>query len=328
VGLGYWGPNLVRNLRSVDACPDVVACDVDEIRVKSVVRQYPGTVGMTDFGDVLDDASIDAVVLATPVNSHATLATMALNAGKSVLVEKPFATTVVEARTLVENARSRGLLLMAGHTFLFSPPVRVVRDLIERGEIGEPLYVHSSRVNLGIHRSDVSVIWDLAPHDLSIMINWRGERPSRVSATGRASQSRGPADVAFVALEFPSGCVANVHVSWLAPIKMRRMTLVGSKRMVVYEDTRADEPVKIYDKGVSIDDPQDFGEYRLTYRTGDVISPRVDPSEPLRTELDEFLGRVAAGDVPDEREEAAIDVVRTLERAELSMEAGGLPLAV
>jgi predicted dehydrogenase len=328
VGLGYWGPNLVRNLRSIEACPDVVACDVDEARVKTIVRQYPGTTGRTNFADVLDDPTVDAVVLATPVSTHATLATMALTAGKSVLVEKPFATSSAEARALVETARARGLLVMAGHTFLYSPSVQMVRSLIQRGHIGDPLYVQSSRVNLGIHRSDVSVIWDLAPHDLAILIEWLQEWPVSVSATGRSSQGVGPADVAFVDLRFPSGCVANIHLSWLAPIKVRRMTLVGSKRMVVYEDTHAEEPIKVYDKGVSISDPEDFGQYRLTYRTGDVVSPRVEASEPLRSELTEFVGRVAMGEVPDEREEAAVAVVDTLEKAQWSMEYGGLPVGV
>src|SRR6266516_3749371 len=299
VGLGYWGPNLVRNLRATDSAPEVVACDVDEARVKSLIKQYPGAIGVTDYGEVLGDPFVDAVVLATPVSTHATLATMALDAGKSVLVEKPFATSTVEAR-----------------------------GLIEHGEIGELLYAQSSRVNLGIHRSDVSVIWDLAPHDLSILINWLGETPVRVSATGRSSCGVGPADVAFVDLLFPSGCVANIHLSWLAPTKLRRITLVGTKRMVVYEDTQPEAPVKVYDKGVSIKDPEDFGEYRLTYRTGDVISPRIEATEPLRLELEEFLQRVAMGEVPDAREEAAISVVNTLERAQWSLESQGQPIAV
>lgn len=328
VGLGYWGPNLVRNLRATESSPEVVACDVDEARVKSLIKQYPGTTGVTDYGYVLGDPLLDAVVLATPVSTHATLATMALDAGKSVLVEKPFATSTVEARALVELARARGLLVMAGHTFLYSPPVQMVRAMIEHGDIGEPLYAQSSRVNLGIHRSDVSVIWDLAPHDLSILINWLGETPVRVSATGRSSCGVGPADVAFVDLLFPSGCVANIHLSWMAPTKLRRMTLVGTKRMVVYEDTQPEEPVKVYDKGVSIKDPEDFGEYRLTYRTGDVISPRIEAMEPLRLELEEFLQRVAMGKVPDAREEAAISVVSTLERAQWSLDSQGQPIAV
>jgi predicted dehydrogenase len=329
IGLGYWGPNLVRNLHSTDAAPQVVACDVDEARVKAVIRQYPGTLGLTDYADVLSDPAVDAVVIATPVGTHASLSAMALDAGKSVLVEKPLATSEIDARGLVEQASKRRLLVMAGHTFLYSPPVQAVRRLIERGDIGDPLYVQSSRVNLGIHRSDVSVIWDLAPHDLAILQAWLGESPIQVAAHGRSTYGRGPTDVAFVDLQFPSGCVANLHLSWLAPTKIRRMTLVGTRRMVVYEDTKSDEPVKVYDKGVSVlPDPQDFGEYRLTYRTGDVVAPRVDPLEPLRAELEDFLGRVARGETPDEREDAAVSIVATLERAERSLAEQGLPVAV
>jgi predicted dehydrogenase len=328
IGLGYWGPNLVRNLRSTEALPDIVACDVDEARVKAVIRQYPGTKGATDYADVLSDPEVDAVVIATPVGTHAALSVMALDAGKSVLVEKPFATSEVEARGLVKMAMDRGLLVMAGHTFLYSPPVLAVRRLIEDGAVGEPLYVQSSRVNLGIHRSDVSVIWDLAPHDLSILQVWLNEAPIRVAAHGRSTYRHGQTDVAFVDLEFPSGCVANLHLSWLAPTKVRRMTLVGTKRMVVYEDTHSEEPVKIYDKGVNLPVPEDFGQYRLTYRTGDIISPRIDPLEPLRLELEEFLGRVARGETPDHREQTAISIVTTLERAAWSLAEHGLPIAV
>jgi len=329
IGLGYWGPNLVRNLHATDAAPGVVACDVDEARVKAVIRQYPGTRGLTDYAAVLSDPAVDAVVIATPVATHASLSAMALDAGKSVLVEKPLATSETDARGLVHMAEKRGLLVMAGHTFLYSPPVQAVRRLIEQGEIGEPLYVQSSRVNLGIHRSDVSVIWDLAPHDLAILQSWLGEFPIKVAAHGRSTYGRGPTGVAFVDLQFPSGCVANLHLSWLAPTKIRRMTLVGTRRMVVYEDTKSEEPVKVYDKGVSVlPDPQDFGEYRLTYRTGDVVAPRVDALEPLRAELEEFLARVARGETPDEREDAAVSVVATLERAERSLAEQGLPIAV
>lgn len=325
VGLGYWGPNLVRNLGSLDACTQVVACDRDEARVKAVLRQHPTAVGAASLGDVLADPAVPALVLATPVATHAPLAELALRAGKSVLVEKPLATSTKAARRLVELARRRGLLLMAGHTFLHSPPVLTVRQIVARGDIGRPLYLQSSRVNLGIHQSDVSVLWDLAPHDVSILLHWLDEEPCRVSATGRATVA-GPPDVVFVDVEFASGFVANLHLSWLAPTKMRRMTLVGSRRMIVYEDTHPDEPVKVYDKGVNLPDPEDYGLYRATYRTGDVVSPRVEIWEPLHHQLDEFLRRAVQGEVPDEREERAVDVVRVIEGAERSLAASGLPV--
>ena len=181
-------------------------------------------------------------------------------------------------------------------------------------------------MNLGVHQADVSVLWDLAPHDLSILIDWLDEYPVRVSAIGRATHGGKRADVAFMSLEFPSGCIANLHLSWLAPTKIRRTTLVGTRRMVVYEDTNPEEPVKIYDKGVELPDPQDFGHHQLTYRTGEVRSPHVDVVEPLEAELQEFLARVAEGAGPDERETRAVEIVRTIEAAELSLGSGGVPV--
>jgi predicted dehydrogenase len=328
VGLGYWGPQLVRNLTHLEQCSQVVACDLDETRVKSICRQYPGVIGATDYDELLEDAELKGVVLATPVRTHAPLANRALDAGISVLVEKPLATSFAEAHGLIQSAEDKGLLVMAGHTFLHSPAVLAVRELIDRGEVGKPLYAQSSRVNLGIHQSDVSVIWDLAPHDLSILVYWLGERPVSVSATGKSVHGVGPADVAFVDVEFPSGCIANIHLSWLAPTKMRRTTLVGDKRMVVYEDTNVEEPVKVYDKGVNLPDPEDFGQYKTSYRSGDVISPRIENWEPLRAELGEFLGRVSRGETPNGREETALSVVATIEAAEASLAAGGAVIEV
>jgi predicted dehydrogenase len=328
VGLGYWGPQLVRNLTYLEQCSQVVACDLDETRVKSICRQYPGVTGAGDYEELLTDPELKAVVLATPVRTHAPLASKALEAGVNVLVEKPLATSFDDASRLISTAEDKGLLVMAGHTFLHSPAVQAVDELIQRGDVGKPLYAQSSRVNLGIHQSDVSVIWDLAPHDLSILIYWLKERPISVSATGKSVHGVGPADVAFVDLHFPSGCIANIHLSWLAPTKMRRTTLVGDKRMVVYEDTNVEEPVKLYDKGVNMPDPEDFGQYKTSYRAGDVISPRVGSWEPLRAELDEFLGRVARGETPNGREATALSVVATIEAAEQSLAENGAVVEV
>jgi predicted dehydrogenase len=331
IGVGYWGPNIVRNLLQIDVCEQVVAFDLDESRLKGIARHYPSTVVATELDDVLGDPDVQAVVVATPVVTHAPLASRVLEAGKSVLVEKPLAATSSEARSMVDLARVRGLLVMAGHTFLYSPPVQAVARLIREGVVGTPLYVQSSRVNLGIHRSDIDVVWDLAPHDLSILWSWLNEHPVRVSAVGRSSNG-GAADVAFLDLEYPSGCLANIHLSWLAPTKMRRMTLVGSRRMIVYEDTNTEEPVRIFDSGAEPPDPDDLnapgGSFTWTYRTGDVVSPRLDSWEPLRAELEDFLSRVARGETPDEREAAAVGVVATIEAAERSLEQGGLPVVV
>ena len=330
VGVGYWGPNLVRNLQLIDRCDGVVVYDVDESRLKGIVRHYPSTVVAPSLEAILEDQTVDAVVVATPAKTHGDLATRALTAGKSVLVEKPLAMTSNEARQIVDLASARGLLAMAGHTFLFSPPVQAVARLVQTGEIGTPLYVHSSRVNLGIHRSDVNVIWDLAPHDLSILWSWLREHPTTVSAVGR-SRSGAPADVAFLDLQYPSGCLANVHLSWIAPTKTRRMTLVGSRKMVVYEDTNTEEPIRVYDSGAEPPDPDDLtspGGFTWTYRTGDVVAPRLDSWEPLRAELEAFVDRVARGETPDEREEAAVRLVATIEASERSLAQGGVPVDV
>ena len=326
VGLGYWGPNHVRNLLGLDRCTAVVAVDRDEARLKPFEDSHRALTTSTDYDAVLADPEVQAVVLSTPVFTHHELAEKALLAGKSILVEMALSTSKSSAVQLVELAAERGLLVSAGHTFLFSPPVQAVRDLVRKGDLGDLLYLQGSRVNLGIHNPHVSVLWDLAPHDLSILLEWVNERPLRVSASGRASTPGHPPDVAFVDVEFESGFVANMHLSWLAPTKIRRMTLVGTRRMVVYEDTSPEEPVKVYDKGVDVPDPEDFGEYRLTYRTGDVVSPRIPVWEPLRLQLDEFLGRVADGATPDHREETAVRIVAMIEAAEESMTTGGCPV--
>jgi predicted dehydrogenase len=325
VGLGYWGPNLVRNLHSVDACTGVVACDMDKARVKSVQSTYPATAGTCLYEEVLADPRVAAVIISTPVATHAELAAAALEAGKSVLVEKPLAASARDASDLIQLATQNGVLVMAGHTFLYSPPVQTVSRLLQQGQVGVPLYVQSSRVNLGIHQSDVSVLWDLAPHDLSILFEWLQEEPIQVSAIGRTGFA-GPPDVAFIDLTFPSGCIANLHLSWLAPTKLRRTTLVGSRRMVVYEDTNPEEPVKVYDKGVSDPDPQNFLEYKMTYRTGAVVSPFVESVEPLHAELEDFLARVSRRETPGKPEEAAAAVVATIERAEESLREHGAPM--
>jgi predicted dehydrogenase len=328
VGLGYWGPNHVRNLLALERCKGVVAVDKDPARLKPLVDSHHSLVTTLDIEDALADPEVRAVVLSTPVFTHYELAKRILEAGKSVLVEKPLTTSRTTAAELVDLASDKGLLVTAGHTFLFSPPVQAVREMVQNGSLGDLLYLQGSRVNLGIHNPHVSVLWDLAPHDLSILLEWIDERPLRVAASGRASTPGHPPDVAFVDLEFPSGFIANLHLSWLAPTKIRRMTLVGTRKMVVYEDTHPEEPVKIYDKGVDILNPEDFGEYRLTYRTGDVVSPRIPVWEPLRHQLETFLSRVENGETPDAREQTAVDIVGVVEAAEISLRNGGKPVTL
>ncbi|HET6965636.1 MAG TPA: Gfo/Idh/MocA family oxidoreductase [Acidimicrobiales bacterium] len=326
VGLGYWGPNLVRNLGHLPECTGVVVFDIDPARSAAVGAANPGVSVAESFDSLIGDRLVSAVILATPVFTHAQLAESIIMSGKSVLVEKPLATSVTEARHLVELASTRGVLVSAGHTFLYSPAVQKIRELIVHEEIGELLYAQSSRVNLGIHQSDVSVLWDLAPHDLSILLEWTQETPCRVSACGRSTITGQPPDVAFIDLEFASGFVANVHLSWLAPTKVRRITLVGDRRMVVYEDTNLEEPIKIYDKGIALAPVESFAQHNLTYRTGDVVSPRIDTWEPLRAELQHFLQRVANHETPSAWEAAALSVVEVIQAAESSLNSGGTPI--
>jgi predicted dehydrogenase len=252
------------------------------------------------------------------VTTHYGLATRALEAGKHVFVEKPLAASVAEGEAMTQLAEERGLVLMPGHTFLYSPPVNVVKDLIDAGELGDIYFVSMSRVNLGLHQSDVSVLWDLGPHDFSILRYWLDETPASVSAMTRGCIIPRTPDVAFVNMLYPSGTIAHVELSWLAPSKLRRTAVVGSRKMVVYDDT-SPEPVRIFDSGVSLPDPETFGEYRLSYRTGDNVSPAIGPKEPLSLELADFALSVRTGGTPRSSAQVGLEVVRTIEAAEESL---------
>jgi predicted dehydrogenase len=322
VGVGYWGPNLVRNLHDLPEASVEYVCDLRPDALARIARRYPAVRTTTDYSEVLADEQIEAVVIATQVGTHAELASAALEAGKHVLVEKPLAASVAEAEALIELAGRVDRILMPGHTFMYSPPVNVIRDLITSGELGEIHFISSSRVNLGIHQSDVSVIWDLGPHDFSILRYWLDEIPERVSAVSRSCVFPRVADVAFVSLQYPSGIIAHVELSWLAPSKLRRTAIVGSEKMVVYDDTST-EPVKIYDSGVMPHDPETFGEFQLTYRTGDILSPRVEATEPLLLELADFCRAVRTGEPPRSSPDVGLDIVRMIEATERSLAENG-----
>jgi predicted dehydrogenase len=325
VGLGYWGPNLVRNLHELPGAEVAAVCDARPERLASITERYPAIRGVQDYDAILEDRHIDAVVLATPVSTHFTLADQALRAGKHVFVEKPLAASGVEAAALVETAAQRGLVLMPGHTFLYSPPVDTIRALIGSGELGDIYFVSSSRVNLGLHQADVSVVWDLGPHDFSILRYWLGETPQRVSAMSRGCILPNVPDVTFVNMEYPSGAVAHVELSWLAPSKLRRTTVVGSRKMAVYDDTST-EPVRLFDSGVMVPNPETFGEYRLTYRTGDIVSPHVAAAEPLSLEMADFCEAIHTGETPRSSAELGLEVVRIIEAVDDSLAAGGVPV--
>jgi predicted dehydrogenase len=321
VGIGYWGPNLVRNLHDLPEADLRVVCDHHPERLSRIRRRYPGVAATAEYAEVLENDAIEAVVIATQVGTHAELAAAGLEADKHVLVEKPLATSVAEAESLLELAERHGRVLMSGHTFMYSPPVNVIRELIRSGDLGDIHFISSSRVNLGIHQSDVSVVWDLGPHDFSILRHWLGETPQRVMAASRSCVIPGVADVAFIGLEFPSGILAHVELAWLAPSKLRRTAVVGSEKMVVYDDTSS-EPVRVFDSGVVPPDPASLGEFRPTYRTGDIVAPRVDSVEPLFLELQDFCRTIRTGEPPVSSPAVGLDVVRMLEAVDSALFAG------
>ena len=327
VGVGYWGPNLVRNFHGLAEAEVVWACDRGEHALDALARRYPAVPRTTSFADVLRDPSVEAVALATPVSTHFELALAALRAGKHVLVEKPLAGSTRQARQLVREAAERELVLMPGHTFLYSPPVTMIRDIIASGELGEIYFVSTSRVNLGIHQPDVSVVWDLGPHDFSILRYWLDEIPTKVAALTRGCVIPTTPDVAFIDLVFGSGTIAHVELAWLAPSKLRRTTIVGSRKMVVYDDTSR-EPVRVFDSGADFPDPGTFGEHQLSYRTGDILSPKVDVTEPLSLQLADFCRAVREGTEPRSSAEIGLDVVQIIESVDRSLARGGRPIRV
>lgn len=326
VGLGYWGPNLLRNLVALVGPDSVVVVDNSLDRIAAVLPQYPSVAYCLSLEQALDDDEVGAVIVATPVSSHARLVHQALGSGRHVLVEKPLAGSVAEARDLVTCAEERGRVLMVGHTFLFSPRVERMKEYLQEGRLGTLQYATSSRLNLGLHQRDVGVIWDLAPHDFSILFHLLGEFPISAQTSGRGVVRSDCLDVAFVNLTFASGLVASVDVSWLAPRKTRSTVLVGDQQMMVYDDLNNEEPVKIYDKGVVIPNPTSFGEHQLTYRHGDVLAPFIPSREPLAQELAHFLACIDGSESCRSDGYFGLHVVEALEAAERSWREGGLPV--
>lgn len=323
VGCGYWGPNLVRNLSESRLCRQISICDVDEQKLGKLRLRYPAARSFQRYEELLAQGDLDAVMIATPPSCHYDQARRALLKGKHVFVEKPFASSTEQGAELISLAEDRKLTLGVGHTFLYSPPVEKIREILDRGELGKVFYISTTRVNLGLHQKDISVIWDLAPHDLSMIMYWLGEMPTEVLAAGKDFVQRGIPDVAFIFLRFASGAIAHVQVSWLSPSKLRRTTIVGSAKMLVYDDTEHLEQVKVFDKGVHFKDPDSFGEYQLSYRTGDIVSPKIETYEPLQAEVADFLSAIRERRRPRSDGEDGLRVVRVLEAAERSLSNSG-----
>jgi predicted dehydrogenase len=325
VGCGYWGPNLARNVAEHPELRLRALCDRDPAQLRSLAARHQHAHAVLELDAVLCDDTVEAVVIATPPQTHHPLVKRALQAGKHVLVEKPLATTLADARELAALAQELELVLMPGHTFIYSPPVNAVRELVQNGTIGDIHFITSSRMNLGKYQND-GVVCDLAPHDLSILMYWLGEPVVEVAASGSSVFARGVPETAFLTLTFAGGTTANVQLSWLAPRKVRQMIVVGSKRMVQYDDTASDEPVRVYDRGMDVRPATNFGEHQLTYRTGDIVIPRVAPQEPLRLELEDFARAIRTGEEPRSNLALGLDIVAAVEMAQASIRDNGTPV--
>ena len=327
IGYGYWGPNIVRNLSGLDRCDLVAVCDKSAKALKRAQKTYPGVHLTTDFTEVLESPDVDAVAIVTPVWTHFELAKAALKNGKHVFVEKPFTSNSAQAEQLVELAAKRNLRIMVDHTFLFSGAVRKMRELVDKGTLGPLYYFDSTRVNLGLFQHDVSVVWDLAPHDLSIMNYVIDAQPEAVVATG-GNHLNDLADMAFITVYFPGNITAHINVNWLSPVKVRTTLLGGRDKMLVWNDLEPDEKIKVYDKGVDITSGQGVYDLLVSYRSGDVWAPKVDATEALKLELDYFLDCVLENQNPTNDGEAGLRVVRLLEAADESLKDRGRIVAV
>jgi predicted dehydrogenase len=318
IGYGYWGPNVVRNFQSLGNCQVSVVCDKSSEALRRVHRAYPQIRPSADLSDVLKSPDIDAVAVITPVWTHFELAKAALENGKHVFVEKPFTSTSQQAEELIELAERRNLKIMVDHTFLFGGAVKKIRELVDRGTLGPLYYFDSTRVNLGLFQHDVSVVWDLAPHDLSIMDHLITEKPEAVVSTG-GHHLNGHADIAFITVYYPGNIIGHVNVNWLSPVKIRTTLIGGKDKMLVWNDLEADEKIKIYDKGVEITSGQGVYDLLVSYRSGDVWAPRVEQTEALKVELAYFVDCIINDRSPLNDGAAGLRVVRLLEAADQSL---------
>jgi predicted dehydrogenase len=329
IGYGYWGPNLVRNFAERPDAQVVLVADRRPERLALVQRRYPGIRVTAEPADLIADPAVDAVVIATPVALHFELAFAALRAGKHVLVEKPMASTSEEASRLIDEAARRRLVLMVDHTFVYTGAVQKMGELVGSGELGDLYYYDSVRINLGLFQQDVDVLWDLAVHDLSIMDFVLPQQPVSVSATGLAHVPGKPENIAYMTMFFDGPMIAHVHASWLAPVKVRRTLLGGSRRMVVFDDLEGSEKIKVYDSGISVDpSPENVYQMLVGYRTGDMWAPKLSVTEALAVEAAHFVDCVTRSTKPKSDGEAGLRVVRLLEAASASMQSHGRPVDI
>lgn len=324
VGCGYWGPNLIRNFRIIPECQVRLACDLSADRLQHVKSLYPEIETCSEFKVLVNGAELDALVIATPVKHHYELAKCSLLAGKHTFIEKPMASSSAECEELAQIAKERGLVLMVGHTFLYSPPIRKIKEIVDWGDIGEIQYIAARRLNLGLFQKDINVTWDLAPHDLSIILYIMGECPESVNCSGMAHVTPGIEDVTMMYLHFSKKRCAIVHNSWLDPRKVREMTIVGTKRMIVYDDVAMLEKIKIFDTRVERPPHYDtFAEFQYAYHYGDTYTPYLKQEEPLKLECQHFVDCIKSGREPLTNGRHGGELVRILEAAKASLNRGG-----
>jgi predicted dehydrogenase len=329
IGCGYWGPNLIRNFNSLSGCSIKIACDLDESRLAHMKSLYPDINITTEFERVIDNAEIDAIVIATPVRFHYELAKKSLQAGKHVFIEKPMASSAAECKELINLTESNGLTILIGHTFIFSPPVRKIKEIVNNDTLGEIQYISARRLNLGLFQTDINVTWDLAPHDISIILYVMGRPPLSVNCQGKAHVNPDIEDVTSLSLNFDNGSFATIQSSWLDPNKIREMTFVGSKGMLAYNDLEQNEKIKIYDKHVEVPPFYDtFAEFHYSYHYGDMHAPYLRQYEPLKRECQHFLDCIDNGEKPESNGHEGLRVVQILEAASESLKRDGARIEI
>jgi len=322
IGLGYWGPNLVRNFLSTDGVHGVICCDVLDTRLAKIKKSFHDVELAPSFDEVLKRGDVDAIVLATPVSTHISLGMHALEAGKHLLVEQPLALHAADAEALMSRAEQNRLVLMVDHTFLYTSAVRKIKELHTAGKIGDILYFDSVRVNLGLFQRDTNVIWDLAPHDISIMEHIVGLKPLAVSAVG-VSHFDDHEDIAYITVSFPNNVIAHFHMNWISPVKIRKILIGGTKLMVVYDDMEPSEKVKLFEKGVQIKGKENESKALVEYRIGDMYAPHIEQTEALSLVAKDFVEAVCRGRQPVSNAHVGLNVVKILEAADYSMRMGG-----
>src|SRR5512140_2683339 len=329
LGCGYWGPLLIRNFRSLADCQLKVVCDLDIARLKHACALYSDLEGVTSPERVIKRTDLEAVVIATPVKSHYALAKASLLAGKHTFIEKPMATSTAECEELIDIAQRKGLILMVDHTFVYSAPVRKIAEIVQAGDLGEIRYINSRRLNLGLFQKDINVAWDLAPHDISIILHILSESPVAINCQGNAHVTPGIEDVTNMSLTFRNNRFVTIQSSWLEPRKVREMTIVGSKRMIVYDDNEPLEKIKIYDKRVEAPPHYDtFAEFQYSYHYGDMIAPYIKQVEPLKMETQHFLDCIKTGKTPESSGLEGLRVIQILEASSRSLKNGGAKVEI